>query len=97
MLPARFWGDKLQSITRENYNITAAMNNLMVERFNVAGALLAKLFGHREEEGKSFEEKAARVSDIELKQSLYGRLFFSALFFVATCASALAYLSLIHI
>jgi ATP-binding cassette subfamily B protein len=91
VLPARFWGDKLQSITRENYNITAAMNNLMVERFNVAGALLAKLFGHREEEGKSFEEKAARVSDIELKQSLYGRLFFSALFFVATCASALAY------
>jgi ATP-binding cassette subfamily B protein len=91
MLPARFWGDKLQSITRENYNITAAMNNLMVERFNVAGALLAKLFGHREEEGKSFEEKAARVSDIELKQSLYGRLFFSALFVVATCASALAY------
>lgn len=91
VLPARFWGDKLQSITRENYNITAAMNNLMVERFNVAGALLAKLFGHREEEGKSFEEKAARVSDIELKQSLYGRLFFSALFVVATCASALAY------
>jgi ATP-binding cassette, subfamily B, bacterial len=91
VLPARFWGDKLQSITRENYNITAAMNNLMVERFNVAGALLAKLFGHREEESKSFEEKAARVSAIELKQSLYGRLFFSALFVVATCASALAY------
>jgi ATP-binding cassette, subfamily B, bacterial len=91
VLPARFWGDKLQSITRENYNITAAMNNLMVERFNVAGALLAKLFGHREEEGKSFEEKAARVSDIELKQSLYGRLFFSVLFVVATCASALTY------
>jgi ATP-binding cassette subfamily B protein len=91
VLPARFWGNKLQSITHESYNITAAMNNLMVERFNVAGALLAKLFGHREEEGKSFEEKAARVADIELKQSLYGRLFFSALFFVATCSSALAY------
>jgi ATP-binding cassette, subfamily B, bacterial len=91
MLPARFLGHKLQSITRESYDITAAMNNLMVERFNVAGALLAKLFGHREDEGKSFEEKATRVSDIEVKQALYGRLFFSALFVMATCATALAY------
>jgi ATP-binding cassette subfamily B protein len=91
MLPARFLGHKLQSITRESYDITAAMNNLMVERFNVAGALLAKLFGQRENEGKSFEEKAARVSDIEVRQALYGRLFFTALFVMATCATALAY------
>lgn len=91
MYPARFLGHKLQSITRESYDITAAMNNLMVERFNVAGALLAKLFGHREDEGKSFEEKAARVSGIEVKQALYGRLFFTALFVMATCATALAY------
>jgi ATP-binding cassette, subfamily B, bacterial len=41
VLPARFWGRKLQAITRESYDLTAAMNNLMVERFNVAGALLA--------------------------------------------------------
>jgi ATP-binding cassette subfamily B protein len=91
MLPARFLGHKLQSITRESYDITAAMNNLMVERFNVAGALLAKLFGHREEEGKFFEEKAARVPDIEVEQALYGRLFFTALFVMATCATALTY------
>ena len=42
---ARFWGRKLQEIARESYDLTAAMNSLMVERFNVAGALLAKLFG----------------------------------------------------
>jgi ATP-binding cassette, subfamily B, bacterial len=91
VLPARFWGRKLQSITRESYDLTAAMNNLMVERFNVAGALLAKLFGRRYDEGRSFEGKAARVSDIGVKQALYGRLFFTALMVMATCASALVY------
>src|SRR5215471_5659373 len=79
VLPGRFWGRKLQSITRESYDTTAAMNNLMVERFNVAGALLAKLFGHHEKEGKSFEDKAARVSDIEVKQAFHGSLFFRSL------------------
>jgi ATP-binding cassette subfamily B protein len=78
-------------MTRESYDLTSNMNNLMVERFNVAGALLAKLFGRSEEESKSFKEKAARVSDIGVKQAFYGRLFFTALIAMATCASALAY------
>jgi ATP-binding cassette subfamily B protein len=91
VLPARFWGRKLQAITRESYDLTATMNNLMVERFNVAGALLAKLFGRQRDEGTAFEEKAARVSAIGVKQALYGRLFFTALLVMATWASALAY------
>ena len=32
IFPARFWGRKLQAITRESYDLTAAMNSLMVER-----------------------------------------------------------------
>jgi ATP-binding cassette subfamily B protein len=91
VFPARFWGRKLQAITRESYDLTSTMNNLMVERFNVAGALLAKLFGRSEDESKTFREKATRVSDIGVKQAFYGRLFFTALLAMATCASALAY------
>src|SRR5258707_47945 len=91
VLPARFWGRKLQAIAREGYDLAASMNNLMVERFNVAGALLAKLFGHRQDESKSFAVKAARVSDIGVTQALYGRLFFTALLLMASFASALAY------
>lgn len=91
VLPARFWGRKLQTIARESYDLTAAMNNLMVERFNVAGALLAKLFGYSQDERKSFETKAARVSDIGIKQALYGRLFLAALLLMASFATALAY------
>ena len=91
VLPARFWGRKLQAITRETYDLAGNMNNLMVERFNVAGALLAKLFGRPEEDARTFREKAVRVSDISIKLAIYGRLFFTALAVVATIASALAY------
>ena len=91
IFPARFWGHKLQAITRESYDLTASMNNLMVERFNVAGAQLAKLFGRRQDESKSFESKAERVSDIAVKRTIYGRLFFTALILMASFASALAY------
>jgi ATP-binding cassette subfamily B protein len=91
VLPARYWGRQLQAIARESYDLTAAMNNLMVERFNVAGAQLAKLFGRRTEESKAFEAKAARVSDIGVKQAVYGRLFFTALLLMATFATAFAY------
>jgi ATP-binding cassette subfamily B protein len=91
VFPARFWGRKLQAITRETYDLAGHMNNLMIERFNVAGALLAKLFGRPEEDARAFREKALRVSDISIKLAIYGRLFFTALAVVATVASALAY------
>jgi ATP-binding cassette, subfamily B, bacterial len=88
---ARIWGRKLQQITRESFNLTAAMNHLMVERFNVAGAQLAKLFGRREDESKTFEAKAARVSDIGVTRAVYGRFFFTLLMLMAIFATALAY------
>jgi ATP-binding cassette, subfamily B, bacterial len=91
IFPARFWGRKIQAITRENYDLTASMNNLMVERFNVAGAQLAKLFGRRQDESKAFEAKAERVSDIAVKRTIYGRIFFTALLLMASFATALAY------
>lgn len=91
VLPARFWGRKLQAIAREGLDLSAAMNNLMVERFNVAGALLAKLFGHSDKDRQSFESKAARVSDIGVKQAIYGRLFLTAMLLMASFATALAY------
>lgn len=89
--PARFFGRKLQGITRESYDLTGAMNNMMIERFNVAGAQLAKLFGKREEETKTFEAKAERVSDIAVKRTVYGRSFFAALMLMSSLAGALAY------
>jgi ATP-binding cassette subfamily B protein len=67
------------------------MNNVMVERFNVAGAQLAKLYGRRQDENKAFATQAERVSDIGVKQAVYGRLFLTALLLIASLATALAY------
>ena len=54
VLPARRIGARLQDITRESYNLNASMNATMTERFNVAGALLVKLFGRPDDEAESF-------------------------------------------
>ena len=91
VIPARRIGARLQAITRESYNLNASMNATMTERFNVAGALLVKLFGHPEAETASFRTRAARVRDIGVTSAMYGRAFFVALTLVAALAQALVY------
>ncbi|MGD0997797.1 MAG: ABC transporter ATP-binding protein [Thermoleophilia bacterium] len=91
MLPARWLGHRLQAITRELYGLNAEMNIGMVERFNVSGALLVKLFGHPNVESRAFREKAARVRDIDIVQAIYARFFFIALMLTAAVATALVY------
>jgi ATP-binding cassette subfamily B protein len=91
VLPARRIGTKLQEITRESYTLNASMNATMTERFNVAGALLVKLFGRPKAEADSFRGRAARVRDIGVVSAMYGRTFFTALTLVAALATALVY------
>jgi len=91
VVPARWFGRKLQAITRESYNLNAAMNTMMTERFNVAGALLVALFGRREEEDATFQAKAGRVRDIGVTQAMYGVVFFASLMLVASLGTALVY------
>jgi ATP-binding cassette subfamily B protein len=91
VLPARRIGTRLQEITRESYNLNASMNTTMTERFNVAGAMLVKLFGHPEREADSFSARADRVRDIGVTSAMYGRAFFVSLTLVAALAQALVY------
>jgi ATP-binding cassette subfamily B protein len=91
VIPARRIGARLQAITRESYNLNASMNATMTERFNVAGALLVKLFGRPEDEDASFRARAARVRDIGVTSAMYGRAFFVSLTLVASLAQALVY------
>jgi ATP-binding cassette subfamily B protein len=91
LLPARWVGRKLQAITRETYDLAAQMNNTMIERFNVSGALLAKLFGRPADENKTFSAKAERVADIGVVQAVYARALFIALFLTAAIATAIVY------
>src|ERR1700712_5616012 len=91
VLPAKRFGRKLQTLTRESYGLNASMTTTMTERFNVSGALLVSLFGRPEEESRSFSERAGRVRDIGVTTAMYGRTFIASLTLVAALAQALTY------
>jgi len=91
VLPARRVGAGLSDITREGMNLNASMNNTMTERFNVAGALLVKLFGRHNTEAGDFGERAARVRDIGIRSAMYSRVFLTALTLVGAIGTAIVY------
>ncbi|MBX6767603.1 MAG: ABC transporter ATP-binding protein, partial [Actinomadura rubrobrunea] len=91
ILPAKWVGKRLQRVSREQMQLDAEMSSLMTERFNVAGAMLAKLYGRSAEEEENFAQRAARVRDIGVVAAMYGRVFFTALTLVAALATAMVY------
>ncbi len=91
LLPARFMGRRLQSMTREQMSVNALMSNQMTERFNVAGALLVKLFGRPAEDSQVFSDRATVVRDSGIQIAMANRWFFTALTLVAALATAVTY------
>ncbi len=91
VLPARRVGRGLQTITREGMNLNASMNNTMTERFNVAGALLVKLFGRHDDEAADFSDRAGRVRDIGVRSAMYSQVFLIALTLVGAVGTAIVY------
>ena len=81
----------LQEIAREQMGLNAQMNTQMSERFNVAGAMLVKLFGRHDAEVGAFASRASRVRDIGILSALYGRVFFVALGLVGALGAAAIY------
>jgi len=91
VIPARRIGRKLQIVTREGMQVNAAMNNTAVERFNVAGALVVKLFGNHNYERELFSSRAGRVRDIGITTAMYARILFVGLGLVAAVGTAGVY------
>ena len=57
----------------------AEMNNITAERFNVAGAMLAKLFGRPDRERDAFAARAGQVRDVGITTAIYSRILLVAL------------------
>jgi ATP-binding cassette subfamily B protein len=91
IFPARWVGRRLAAITREAYSLNAEMNAMMSERFNVAGALLVKIFGKPHYDADVFRDRTGRVRDIGITTAMYGRIFFTGLILTASLATALVY------
>src|SRR5918996_28628 len=71
--------------------VNASMNNTVAERFNVAGALVVKLFGKQDRELGQFSDRAERVRDIGVTSAMYARVLFVALGLVASVGTAIVY------
>ena len=91
IVPARRVGARLQGIQREAMATNATMNAQMSERFNVAGAMLVKLFGRQGDEVGSFSGSASKVRDAGIRAAMYGRVFFVALGLVGALGAAAIY------
>jgi len=91
IVPAKRVGRRLQELTREQMNLNASMNTTMTERFNVAGALLVKLFGRLDAETQDFAQRADGVRAVGVRSAVYGRTFFVALGLVGSLAAAAVY------
>jgi ATP-binding cassette, subfamily B, bacterial len=91
ILPSRLVGRRMQRLTRESMQLNATMGSMMTERFNVAGAMLVKLFGRPRDESAMFAGNAVKVRDIGVTQAMYGQVFPVMLTLLAAVVTALVY------
>ena len=91
LVPARLMGRRLASLAHEQMVENADLGTRMTERFNVAGALLVKLFGRPVVEDEEYATRAARVRDIGVRIAVNRSVFFVALTLVASLATAMVY------
>ncbi len=91
LYPARRVGRHLQRLTRESMQLDAQMGSTMTERFNVAGAMLSKLYGRPAEELALFSGRAGRVRDIGVLTALWGSALVTGLGLLATMSTSVVY------
>jgi ATP-binding cassette, subfamily B, bacterial len=91
VLPGKRFGRKLQRYAREQMQLNAEIGATMHERFNVAGAMLAKLYGRPREEAAMFARRAGRVRDVGVATTVNGRLWFVSMALLASLITALVY------
>jgi ATP-binding cassette subfamily B protein len=91
VLPTKRTGRRLQGIVREQMETNASMTSTMQERFDVSGAILAKLFGKQTVEVERFSQRAGKVRDLGVRSAVLGRTLFAIFALVAALGSAVIY------
>ncbi|MFG2379274.1 ABC transporter ATP-binding protein [Streptomyces sp. NPDC048504] len=91
LIPARLLTRRMQRITRSLMEQDAEMSSIMTERFNVSGAMLAKLYGRPQDEDALFAGKAAEVRDLAIRLVVWGRLLPIIVTVLTTFTTALVY------
>ena len=91
IVPARVMGRRLAGLSNAQMNLNAEMGTRMTERFNVAGALLVKLFGNPHREDEEYAVRAAAVRDSGVRIAMNRTVFLVGLSLVASLATAMVY------
>lgn len=91
ILPAKLMGRRLATLSGEQMNLNAELGTQMTERFNVAGALLVKIFGRPSREVAEYDLRAARVRDIGVRIAVNRAVFFVTITALASLATAMVY------
>ena len=91
LVPAKYVGRRMQGLVRQQMQGNAELGSTMTERFNVAGALLVKLYGRPDDESRLFATRASVVRDLSVRIAMVGRFFFTAMALTASLATALVY------
>src|ERR1700748_3938233 len=71
--------------------LNAEMGSTMTELFNVAGAMLAKLYGRPREESELFSAKAFKVREIGVTRDMYGSVFMIVITLLTGLFTAVVY------
>ncbi|MCE0487628.1 ABC transporter ATP-binding protein [Ornithinimicrobium sediminis] len=91
LVPASFMGRRLSTLTRTQMNLNSELASRMTERFNVAGALLVRLFGDPRTESREYDHRARGVRDTGVAISVNRVVFTAGLGLVAALATAIVY------
>ncbi|WP_402465850.1 ABC transporter ATP-binding protein [Isoptericola aurantiacus] len=91
VLPARWFGRRLAALARTGFELDADVGQTMNERFNVAGAHLAKVFGDPDRESAAYAEQVGALRDVGVRRALYSTWFRVGLTTLASVAIATVY------
>lgn len=91
IVPWVYVGRLLQRRTVRLMDANDGLGGRLQERFNVQGAMLAKLFGRPDEEMAEYKDRAGRIRKIGVSLSVYGRMSFVMMALMASLATALVY------
>ncbi|MFG2732974.1 ABC transporter ATP-binding protein [Streptomyces canus] len=90
-LPWLAIGRRLQAHSRKQMELHANLSGTIHERFNVQGAMLAKLFGRPAEELAKYQDEAEQVRDVGVRLTIFSRLAFILMALITALTTALVY------
>ncbi|MFH8407408.1 ABC transporter ATP-binding protein [Streptomyces sp. NPDC018019] len=91
MIPGALIGRRLTRYSREQMQMNAELGATIGERFNVAGAMLSKLFGRPRDEADLFAKRAGKVRSVGITWTVLSRLTVIIMTLLAAVVTALVY------